>query len=163
VARNSPYIDLKGRELPLDELDPEERRLVRRLLKRAQTRPAWDDFDNYWMKTVARFYDRRGYKRSQILRTIAWRIAQDLSGRLAIAGGLARLPDYRDELEDLIETRFPTRRAFCEATGLSEDLLSHVLRRRKHLSIETLTEALGQIGYTLRIAPLPRKPEPSAR
>jgi len=84
-----------------------------------------------------------------------YRLAQDLDSRLAISEGLARPPDYRDDLADLIRTRFRTRREFCEATGVSEDMLSHVLAKRKHLAIDTLTEALGRIGYTLHIAPLP--------
>jgi len=40
---------------------------------------------------------------------------------------MARLPDYRDELEELIRTRFPSQQAFCQATGLSEDMLQPVL------------------------------------
>ena len=55
----------------------------------------------------------------------------------------------------LIHAKFRTRREFCEATGLSEDMLSHVLAKRKNLSIETLAEALAQIGYTIHITPLP--------
>ncbi len=66
---------------------------------------------------------------------------------------MARLPDYRDELAELIDRLFATRRQFCEATGLSEDLLSHVLGRRKHLAIHTLVEALNRIGFSLRIMP----------
>jgi hypothetical protein len=81
-------------------------------------------------------------------------VAQDLASRLAISQGHASAPDYRDELEAIIRTHFPTRRAFCEATGLSEDMLSHVLARRKHLAIDTLEAALRRIGYGLHIAPL---------
>jgi len=62
--------------------------------------------------------------------------------------------DYRDELELLIVTRFRTRREFCAATGLSEDMLSHVLARRKHMAIDTLTEALARTGFRLTIVPL---------
>jgi hypothetical protein len=57
-------------------------------------------------------------------------------------------------LEHLILARFKTRREFCEATGLSEDMLSHVLARRKHLAIDTLNAALAKVGYTVHIAPL---------
>jgi len=59
-------------------------------------------------------------------------------------------------LEDLVRAHFPTRRAFCEATGLSEDMLSHVLAGRKDLSLEKLTGALARIGYRLRIVPGPQ-------
>ena len=56
----------------------------------------------------------------------------------------------------IIEAKFATRRKFCEATGLSEDMLSHVLKGRKDVSIATLTESLQKIGYALAIVPLPR-------
>ena len=61
----------------------------------------------------------------------------------------------RDELEDLIRTKFKNHRAFCQATGISEDMLSHVLAGRKDLSLETLTQALQRIGYALHILPEP--------
>jgi hypothetical protein len=83
-------------------------------------------------------------------------VAQDIGSRLGIAQGKMRQSDYRDELEQLILTRFKTRREFCEATGLSEDMLSHVLARRKHLAVDTLYSALEKVGYTLHITPLAR-------
>jgi hypothetical protein len=89
-----------------------------------------------------------------MIETPVYRILQDLGSRLGIAQGKVRMSDYRDELEQLILTRFKTRRAFCEATGLSEDMLSHVLARRKHLGIDTLTDALAKIGFALHITPV---------
>ena len=41
-----------------------------------------------------------------------------------------RQGDDRDELVRIIADRFTTRREFCEAAGVSEDMLSHVLARR---------------------------------
>lgn len=55
----------------------------------------------------------------------------------------------------MIRTHFHTRREFCEATGISEDMLSHVLAGRKHLAIDTLSQALARIGYRLQITPRP--------
>ena len=85
-------------------------------------------------------------------------LPRDLGSRLAIQAGVARTPDYRDELSDLIESQFQTRRAFCQATGLTEDMLSHVLAGRKQLAISTLNDALSRIGFSLRIVPI--KPAP---
>jgi hypothetical protein len=155
MTRNEIYVDLRGDQIPLGGLDNEEFELVRALKHRAETHPDWIDFDNYWVGAVADLYDGRGVPRSQSSRTAVFRIAQDLSGRLAMAAGWARAPDYRDELEELIRTRFRTRREFCEATGISEDMLSHVLARRKHMSIEALAHALERIGYDVRITPRP--------
>lgn len=153
MVRHNSYQDLKGRQYDLTALDKEEQKLVADLRQRADRHPDWNEFENYWISTVAGFYDARGLKRTESRHTVAYQIGQDLSGRIAVAAGLARLPDYRDELEEIVRTQFPTRRAFCEATGLSEDMLSHVLARRKHLAADTLTQALSRIGYTLRIVP----------
>jgi hypothetical protein len=153
MARPDVYVDLKGRELSLINLDPEERTLVSSLQDYAKSSPDWGEFENYWVHAVAALYDARGIPRRESRQTTVYKIAQDLGGRIAIAAGLARAPDYRDELEELIQSRFRTRREFCEATGLSEDMLSHVLARRKHLSVDTLEQALDRIGYVLRILP----------
>ncbi len=106
-------------------------------------------------------YDERGLPRSITIRKLVYHIASDLSGRIAVSLGLARLGDYRDDLNEIIQEKFKTRRAFCKATGISEDMLSHVLARRKHLAIDTLTEALAHIGY--RLCLLPAEPQPVAK
>jgi hypothetical protein len=153
MKRSDVYIDLDGHEFALAGLDPEERRLVARLRRRARANPEWDTFDNYWTVAVRAFYKDRGLSATAVLRTIPWRIAQDLSSRLGIAAGTIRPPDYRDQLEDLILNHFPSRRAFCQATGLSPTMLSHVLAGRKDLSLAALTQALQHIGYQVRITP----------
>ena len=146
------YRDLRGRAIPLADLDYAERSLFAYLIRTASKKLSWNEFRNDWRQRVHDFYTNRGLSRAEILKTVAYRVGRDLSSRLAIAEGSAAPPDYRDDLEELIETKFRTRRAFCKATGLSEDMLSHVLNRRKHLSIEALTSALGRVGYCLHIA-----------
>jgi len=126
-----------------------------RTRRRTQTNPDWDAFDNYWTNAVPAFYDGRGLPRKEVPGTLLWRIAQDLSSRLGIAAGLVRPDDYQGDREDLIREKFTCHRAFCKATGLSEDMLSHVLAGRKDLSLERLTKALARIGYRLRIVPAP--------
>jgi hypothetical protein len=153
MKQSNVYVDLEGNALSLAGLDAEERRLVACLRRRARANRDWDVFDNYWARAVPAFYEARGLARAAVPRTLAWRIAQDLSGRLAVAAGAARPPDYRDELEELIRDRFPSRRVFCEAAGLSEATLSHVLAGRKDLSLATLTKALERVGYRLVIRP----------
>jgi hypothetical protein len=147
------YVDLDGREIALGGLNPDERGLIARLCRRARTHPDWTEFDNYWMREVGAFYDARRVPRRVSRESAAFRIAQDLSSRLGIAAGLIQPDDYRDDLEELIRAKFPSRRAFCQATGLSEDMLSHVLAGRKDLSLESLTRALKRVGHRLRIVP----------
>ncbi|MGH8585330.1 MAG: hypothetical protein ACREWE_03825 [Gammaproteobacteria bacterium] len=160
MSLDDRYIDLKGREFSLAELDADERTLLKSLEQRADRAPPWHEFANFWMKLVGEFYDGRGLSRSQVRHTVLYRIAQDLASRLAVEQGVARVPDYRDEIETLVRTRFKTRREFCEATGLSEDMLSHVLAGRKHIAIDTLSDALSRIGCALKIVPQtgPKRP-----
>src|SRR5438552_2357921 len=118
------YVTLEGQEISLSGLGAEERRLLARLRRRARTQPSWTDFGNYWVRAVAAFHDARGLSRAQSRRSPVYQIAQDLCSRLGVAEGLVRAPEVRTELEELIRLKFPTRRAFCEAAGLSEQMLS---------------------------------------
>ena len=155
MRQPSIYVDLDGNEICLGHLDAEERKLLARVQRRARTNPDWDAFDNFWTVAVPAFYEARGMDRKAVPRTVLWRVAGDLSGRIAVAAGLARIGDYHGDLEDLIRDKYPSRRAFCKATGLSEGMLSHVLAGRKDLSLAALTRALERIGYRLRIVPVP--------
>ena len=157
------YKDLRGESIDASHLDDAERELVAELIQYSEQHPdpRTTNYWNFYVKRVGKFYERRGLKRQETTETVVWRIAQDINGRLMIAAGLARAGDYRGELENLIITRFKTRRAFCEVTGISEDMLSHVLARRKHLGIETLSDALAKIGYTIHITPMPDATPPS--
>jgi hypothetical protein len=150
------YVDLYGYRIALDGLDAEERALLARLRRRAQAKPAWCDFRNFAIGAVGAFYDARGVSRKESNQSPVFRIALDLSSRLGIAEGKIRTPDaadYRDQLEQLV-LHFPSRAAFCKATGISRDMLSHVLAGRKDLSLEKLTKALARIGYRVAIAPV---------
>ena len=157
------YKDLRGEPIDVSHLDDAERELVTELVRYSEQHPdpRTTKYWNFYVKRVGEFYTNRGLSRPATTQTTVWRIAQDIDGRLMIAAGLARAGDYRGELENLIITRFKTRRAFCEATGISEDMLSHVLARRKHLGIETLSDALAKIGYTIHITPMPDATPPS--
>ncbi len=155
MSLDNNYTDLDGRDYGLATLAPDEMELIRRLHEFSTRNPDWFAYRNYYVAELAKFGNSRGLTRRETTQTTAWRIAQDLAGRIAIAAGLAKRSDYRSELETLIHTKFRTRREFCEATGLSEDMLSHVLAKRKNLSIDALADALAQIGYTIHITPLP--------
>jgi hypothetical protein len=159
MRNDKAYVDLDGNPIPLSALDAAERQLVARLRRQARSNPDWDAFDNFWTRAVPDFYLARGLKRRAIPRTPVWQIAQDLSSRLGIAAGLVRPPgerDYRDQLERLV-LHFPSRQAFCKATGLSQDMLSHVLAGRKDLSLPALEKALARIGYVIKMIPVSGK------
>ena len=153
MIKRSIYTALNGQAFALADLDADERKLVDDLVTRERTSTSWAEFRNYYIHTVGDFYLARGLSRREVGTAAAWLIAQDLNGRLMIRLGLAVPSDYRDRLNELIRSAFPTQRAFCDATGLSEDLVSHVLSKRKHLGIDTLSGALEKIGYRLQIVP----------
>jgi hypothetical protein len=151
------YTDIRGNVVDLRGLDDAERALFDELQAQAAAHPdpLTAEFFNFWMPQVGKFYEARGLSRRQVLETPLWRVAQDLESRQMVRAGLARIGDYRDELLRLIVSKFGTQRGFCEATGLTEDMLSHVLAKRKNLAIQTLAEALEKIGYSIHIAPIP--------
>lgn len=154
MSQAKSHTDLRGRLIHLEGLDKEEQAVLRALMTFAQKHADWNEYSNFWLPRVAEFYAQRGMSRADIQRTVLYRVGKDLGSRLAVAAGLAQLPDYRDDLEELIRSHFTTRRQFCHATGISEDMLSHVLAKRKHLTIQTLVQALARIGYGLHIQPL---------
>lgn len=154
MIKGSLYTTLNGEAFSLADLDADERRLVNEVVAKAKSVSDWTDYANYFMRAVGDFYQARGLTRRAIVALPVWKIAQDLKGRLMVRAGEAVPPDYRDRLEALIRSEFPTQKAFCEATGLSEDLVSHVLAKRKHLAIDTLSGALERIGYRLQIVPI---------
>lgn len=152
---DNSYVDLQGRSYFLKELDEQQQSLISEMQLELARKPESAEFRNRWMVRIGRFFADRGLDRKETTNTTVWNVYQDLTSRLRITEGWTEPGDYRDELEQIILSRFRTRREFCRATGLSEDLLSHVLAKRKNLSIDTLTDALDRIGYTLHIAPRP--------
>ncbi|HEY4232177.1 MAG TPA: hypothetical protein VGM76_02010 [Lacipirellulaceae bacterium] len=164
MIQANKYFDYRGQVIDTTSLDDEELRLVDELEQFAKDHSdaRTSEYHNFYLRRVGGFYERRGLSRRETTKTIVWRIAQDINGRLMIAAGLAKRHDYRDEIERLILMKYKSRRAFCEATGLSEDMLSHVLAKRKNLGIETLADALAKIGYTINITQMPTPGPPTA-
>lgn len=79
------------------------------------------------------------------------RILRDLEARKLIELGFARIPSYREQLEEIIEVHFDSVAQFCLATGLSPSLVSHVLKGDKNISLEVLEKALARIGYRIKL------------
>jgi hypothetical protein len=150
------YTTLHGYELDLSSFSREEAALFSAARKAYGDLPEWQVFKQKWLNEVVRFYDRQQLSRREAILKPLYRAVQDLGSRLMVNAGYARMPNYRDQLLSIIETKFDTRREFCEAAGVSEDMLSHVLKGRKDLSIGSLEELLGKIGYGLSLVPLPK-------
>jgi hypothetical protein len=165
MSEKKQFTDRQGDSIDLSTLDRDEQGLVAELLRfaevHADARTA--EYWNFYPQRVGDFYAARGLTRSETTKTLVWRIAQDINGRLLVAAGLAKeSEDYRGKLEALIRDKYGSRREFCELTGISEDMLSHVLAKRKHMSIPSLTSALAKIGYTIQITQLPDASPPAS-
>src|SRR3712207_6262813 len=106
------YTDIRGTSYSLAGLDRAEKDLLRRLRRFAKDHPDWNEYRNFWPARVGEFYRARGLSRPEVIKTVVYRIGQDIGSRLAIRAGLAGPPDYRDELGALVDTRFRTRREF---------------------------------------------------
>ena len=148
------YTDLHGKEHSLGGLTAKERSALARLKKFAAGNPDWMTYSNQLMVEMEKLFTDSGMNRREFTQSLVYRVGQDIGSRLGVAQGKMRLSDYRDELQQLIATRFRTRREFCEATGLSEDMLSHVLAKRKNLAIDTLADALAKVGFAIHIRPV---------
>ena len=149
------YQTLSRETFDLTDLSRNERELLTELEAKQASSVSFQEYANEWMPRVAKFYEEQNLTRKQIVQMVVWKIVKDLGSRLMIRLKDCLPPhDYRDDLDHLIREHFPTRKAFCDATGIAEDMLSHVLSRRKHLSIDTLAEALSRIGYRIQISPV---------
>jgi len=113
----------------------------------------WDGFDNFAYAAVASSM-MRGMDAGQVVTIRPFPITEDLSARVMLRTGLVAQPSYRGDLRDIADSKFKTRRSFCKATGLSEDMLSHFLAGRKELSLESLDAALRRIGYRVGVLPV---------
>jgi hypothetical protein len=163
-AADNSNDDMDEGPFDLSLLDAEERTLVRDLISFAEEHPdaRTAEYRNYYVRRVGGFYEARGLSRKETTKTTVWQIAQNIAGRLMVASGIARdSDDYREKLDALIREKYGSRRRFCELTGISEDMLSHVLAKRKHMSIQSLSDALAKIGYTIQFTQMPDISPPS--
>jgi hypothetical protein len=154
IMTHTIYTTLHGTTVNLASLTSEEAAIFAAARKAYVDSPKWIDFKQTWLDEVVKLYDRQKVSRRETVLKPLFRAVQDLGSRLMVNAGYARMPDYREQLLSIIETKFDTRREFCEAAGVSEDMLSHVLKGRKDLSIGALEELLGKIGYGLSLVPL---------
>ncbi len=143
------YQTLKNEIYDLASLPPEQGEIYQAVWNFYQQEPDWDQFTAFWLAQVDRLHPK--LTRLEITETPLFKICEDLDSRLAIQQGYARRSDYRDELQMIIDQKFPSRYAFCRTIGLDEGYLSRVLNKRGHLSIKKLNQILDTIGCELTI------------
>jgi hypothetical protein len=143
------YEDLFGRRWSLSSLTARERSFLRAFIKRVNGRVSWPDLSSSWRIKLLKLY--KGRSRKDVVRLPLYSICQDLEARLGIDQGFFRQRDYRDDLAEMIQRKFPSRYGFAKQVGLDEALLSRVLHKKAHLSIDSLEAAVAPLGYRVAL------------
>lgn len=149
------YEDLSGRRWRLSSLTPQERRFLRSFVKGVNEGMSWPELYSSWRVTLLKLY--KGRRRKDVVGLPLYSVCQDIESRVGIDQGFFRQRDYRDDLAEMIRHKFPSRYRFAKEVGIDEALLSRVVRKKAHLSIDKLESALAPLGY--RVA-LVRSSEP---
>jgi hypothetical protein len=143
------YQTLKQEIYDLDALPPDQQSIYEAVWDFYQQEPDWDTFTAFWLAQVDQLQPQ--LTRKEITETPIFKICEDMDARLVINQGYTRISDYRDELQMIIERKFPSRYAFCQTIGLDEGYLSRVLNKRQHISMKKLAQILDAIGYEVTI------------
>src|SRR5262245_33177136 len=139
-ASDSSYEDLSGKRWRLSLLTSPERRFLRSFVKGVNEGVSWPELYSSWRAKLLKLY--KGRSRKDIVRLPLYSVCQDIESRLGIAQGFFRQRDYRDDLAEMISHRFPSRYRFAKQVGIDEALLSRVVRKKAHLSIDKLESVL---------------------
>ena len=143
------YEDLSGRRWPLSSLTPQEQRFLQSFVKRVNERASWPDLSSSWRVKLLKLYD--GRSRKDVVRLPLYAVCQDIESRVGIDQGFFRQRDYRDDLAEMISRKFPSRYRFAKRVRIDEALLSRVIHKKAHLSIDKLESALAPLGYRVAL------------
>ena len=137
------YQTITGRHIPMSKLNKAEKELLARVQQKYNSRLEWTHFAAWWNAE----FNKTGLSTGSPV----YRVCQDLEARLGIHRGSVSPPDYRDFLADLIDGRFGSRHAFCQATGVDPGQLSRVFAGRADLSLQALGKVLEVLQARLII------------
>lgn len=137
------YETITGGRIVLSKLTDAEFGFLELITKKYGSRQEWTRFAAWWNAK----FNASGLSTSSVV----FRICQDLEARLGINQRKVSLPDYRDFLAELIDTRFGSRQGFCKATDIDPGQLSRVLANRADLSMKLLQKVLNLLDARLVI------------
>src|SRR5262249_4322617 len=115
------YQNLKQEIYDLDAVPPEQQSVYEAVWNFYKQAPDWDRFTQFWLVQMDRLHPQ--LSRKDITETPLFKSCEDLDARVAINQGYTCASDYRDELQKIIEQKFPSRYAFCQTVGLDEGYL----------------------------------------
>ena len=149
LGSDSFYEDLAGRRWDLSSLTTRERAFLRSFVKRVNGGVPWPALCGSWRLKLLQLC--HGRSRKDVVRLPLYAVCQDIESRVGIGQGFFRQRDYRDDLAVMISRKFPSRYRFAKRVGIDEALLSRVLRKKAHLSIDKLEAALAPLGYRVAL------------
>jgi transcriptional regulator with XRE-family HTH domain len=155
------YVSLQNEAFDLESLSGSEKDFLRKAMDFYAKRPDWNEFSNYYTGDICRLYG--SLPRKEISKKPIYKICLDLEMRLGIEQGQTRLPDYRDALEEIIDSEFGSRYQFCKKASISQDTLSRILNKKREPSVDLLVRILDSLGYELAFQrkQSPQKDKPS--
>jgi transcriptional regulator with XRE-family HTH domain len=137
------YQTITGGHIALSGLSEAEYDFLDIVAKKYSPKQDWTRFAAWWNAK----FNVSGLP----MKSVVYRICQDLEVRLGINQGKVAPPDYRDYLSELIDAQFSSRQDFCRATGVDPGQLSRVLASRDNLSIKVLLQVLEVLHARLVI------------
>lgn len=140
------YTTLNNATYDIQSLSTSQKRFMGSVLSYYRKKPHWNEFSNFWTREGRKTW--KGMDKKEVVSQATFKICQDLESRLGIEQGYVRPSDYRDELLKIIG-QFPSRYQFCKKMGIDEAFLSHILNKRKNLSITKLQVMLDKLGYRI--------------
>jgi len=141
------YETLENEKFDIKDLSNQEYEFLKKITKYYSEKPDWNVFSNYWLREGQKVWGPT--PKREVVDLPIFRICQDLEARLGIEQGKTRLPDYRDELEALIDEEFGSHYQFCKKAGIAQDTLSRILNKRREPSLHLLQIILEALGYKI--------------
>lgn len=141
------YVTLQNEVFNLESLSGSEKDFLRKAMAFYAKRPDWNEFANFFTGDICRLYG--SLPRKEISKKPIYKICLDLEMRLGVEQGQTRLPDYRDALENLIDSEYGSRYQFCKHANISQDTLSRILNKKREPSVRLLVSILDSLGYEL--------------
>lgn len=135
------YRTLCNEVIDLASLSKIHREIYEKVKQAAEQDQEWTSFSNFWIEKAREL--------NIPTESAIFKIFQDMDSRVGIRQKLTRLPNWREELDRFIESRFKSRYEFCKIVGLDQGHLSSILNGKKNISIANLTRIFDKVGFRM--------------
>jgi len=157
------YVTLDNQTISLEGLFGKEKAFIRKAFSLYEKKVDWNEFSNFYIGEIQNLFGP--VPRKEIVKSPLFKLCGDLEMRLGVEQGQTRLPDYRDALENLIDSEYGSRYQFCKHANISQDTLSRILNKKREPSVDLLVRILDSLGYemTFQRKQSPQKDKPLRR